>query len=175
MKAASKTLDLRGDNTTGWAIVHRMNCRARLKEGERAHGLYQRLISEKTTPNLWTLHPPFQIDANFGSMAGVVEMLLQSHEEYMELLPALPKAWDNGSYKGLVARGNFVVDVEWSAGRATSITITSRLGGECRLACRGIADAVLTDIAGAPVAFSKEPNDRIRFNTTKGGRYTLMP
>lgn len=175
MTAASKTLDLRGDNTTGWAIAHRMNCRARLKEGEKAHGLYQRLISEKTTPNLWTLHPPFQIDANFGAMAGVVEMLLQSHEECIELLPALPKAWENGSYRGLVARGDFVVDAQWKDGRATHITVISRNGGECRVAYPGIGNARVTDAAGDPVAANKEPGDRIRFSTTKGGRYTLIP
>jgi len=175
MTAASKTLDLRGDNTTGWAIAHRMNCRARLKEGEKAHGLYQRLISEKTTPNLWTLHPPFQIDANFGAMAAVVEMLLQSHEEYIELLPALPKAWENGSFKGLVARGNFVVDAEWGDGRAKRITVTSRNGGECRITYTGVGDLRVTDAAGASVIVNKETGDQIRFNTTKGGMYTLIP
>ena len=175
MTAASKTLDLRGDNTTGWAIAHRMNCRARLKEGEKAHGLYQRLIAEKTTPNLWTLHPPFQIDANFGAMGGVVEMLIQSHEEYIELLPALPKAWQDGSYKGLVARGNFVVDVAWSAGRAKQITVNSRNGGECRIAYRDAGKTNVTDAVGATVVVTKESGDRIRFNTTKGGRYTLLP
>jgi alpha-L-fucosidase 2 len=175
MTAASKTLDLRGDNTTGWAIAHRMNCRARLNEGEKAHGLYQRLIAEKTTPNLWTLHPPFQIDANFGAMAAVVEMLLQSHEEYIELLPALPKAWQNGSFKGLVARGNFVVDAEWKDGKATCITVTARMGGECRIAYTGIGRASVTDAAGAPVVVNKGPGDRISFNTTKGVRYTMLP
>jgi alpha-L-fucosidase 2 len=175
MTAASKTLDLRGDKTTGWAIAHRMNCRARLKEGEKAHDLYARLISERTVPNLWTLHPPFQIDANFGAMAGVVEMLLQSHEEYIVLLPALPKAWQNGSFKGLVARGNFVIDAVWKDGKASSIAVTSRNGGECRIACTGGGEMRVTDAAGTPVAVNKGPGDRISFNTTKGGRYTLTP
>jgi len=175
MTAASKSLDLRGDNTTGWAIAHRMNCRARLKEGEKAHGLYQRLISEKTTPNLWTLHPPFQIDANFGAMAGMVEMLLQSHEGYIDVLPALPKAWENGSYKGLVARGNVVVDAEWKDGRATRITVTARKGGECRLACPGIGNAKVTDATGAQIEVTKVSGDRMRFPMTSGGKYTLLP
>lgn len=175
MTAASKTLDLRGDKTTGWAIAHRMNCRARLKEGDKAHDLYARLIAEKTTPNLWTLHPPFQIDANFGAMAGVVEMLLQSHEEYIELLPALPKAWQNGSFKGLVARGNFVIDTEWKDGKATCITVTSRNGGECRIGYTVVGEMRVTDASGASLVVNKENIDRIRFNTTKGERYTLLP
>ena len=173
MSAASKTLDLRGDKTTGWAIVHRMNCRARLKEGEKAHGLYARLLTERTTPNLWTLHPPFQIDANLGAMAGVVEMLVQSHEEAVDLLPALPKAWQNGSFKGLVARGNFVVDAQWTNGRATRISVTSRNGGEFRLSHAGLGAASVTNTAGSPVEVFKEKDDRIRFNTTKGDKYTL--
>ncbi|MDT8389754.1 MAG: glycoside hydrolase family 95 protein [Lentisphaeria bacterium] len=174
MRAAMKTLDLRGDRTTGWAIAHRMNCRARLKQGDKAHDLYARLLAEKTTPNLWTLHPPFQIDANLGAMAGVVEMLLQSHEEYIELLPALPKAWQNGRFEGLVARGNFVVDAEWIDGRATRVTVTSRDGGECRLACPGIENAGITDQTGNPVPARKEATDRITFATVKGKRYHLV-
>jgi alpha-L-fucosidase 2 len=175
MTAASKTLDMRGDKTTGWAIAHRTNCRARLKEGDKAHGSYQRLIAEKTTPNLWTLHPPFQIDANFGAMSGVVEMLLQSHEDHIVVLPALPKAWENGSYKGLVARGNFVVDAEWKNGSATRVTVTSRNGGECRLTYSGIGNATVTDASGARIAVTKDPGDRIRFPTKEGGKYLIRP
>lgn len=175
MTAASKTLDLRGDQTTGWAIAHRMNCRARLKEGEKAHGSYQRLIAEKTTPNLWTLHPPFQIDANFGAMSGVAEMLLQSHEDHIVVLPALPKAWESGSYKGLVARGNFVVDAEWKNGSTTRVMVTSRKGGECRLTFSGIGNATVTDATGAQIAVTKEPGDRVRFSTKEGGKYLIRP
>lgn len=134
MQAASKTLDLRGDKTTGWALAHRMNSRARLGEGEKAHEVYQRFIRERTVPNLWTLHPPFQIDGNLGTMAGVAEMLLQSHEGTIKILPALPKAWNTGSFQGLVARGNFVVSCEWREGKPTTISIHSKSGGTCRLA-----------------------------------------
>ncbi len=171
--AASKTLDLRGDRTTGWAIVHRMNCRARLGEGDKARGLLALLISERTTPNLWTLHPPFQIDANLGAMAGVAEMLLQSHEEWIRPLPALPSAWETGEYKGLVARGNFVLDAQWKAGRATTLAVTSRRGGECRLEYPGIGDARVVNARGAAIAVVKATDNRITFNTTAGERYSL--
>jgi alpha-L-fucosidase 2 len=175
MNAAMKTLDLRGDQTTGWAIAHRMNCRARLRQGDKAHALLQRLISEKTVPNLWTLHPPFQIDGNLGAMAGVAEMLLQSHEGWIDLLPALPNAWKNGMFKGLVARGNFVVDAEWTDGQATRIVVTSRTGGVCRIAHPGIGEARVVNAAGAPMtpASGGQP-DRIAFNIAKGETYTLV-
>ncbi|HAV13253.1 MAG TPA: hypothetical protein DCX06_07170 [Opitutae bacterium] len=128
MQAASKTLDLRGNRTTGWAMAHRMNCRARLKEGEKAYEVYQKFISERTVSNLWTLHPPFQIDGSLGTMAGVAEMLLQSHAGYVETIPALPAAWANGSFEGLVARGNFVVSALWEDGKTQAIKIESRSG-----------------------------------------------
>ena len=172
--AAIKTLDLRGERTTGWAIAHRMNCRARLKQGDRAHNLFKRLISERTVPNLWTLHPPFQIDGNLGAMAGVVEMLLQSHEGWIDLLPALPQAWENGMFKGLVARGNFVVDAEWTAGRATHIVVTSNNGGLCRMTYPGIGEAKIVNAQGEPVAIDKGQGDKITFNTTTGETYTLV-
>jgi len=175
MTAAGKTLDLRGNNTTGWAMAHRMNCRARLRQGNKALEVYQKFIRERTTPNLWTLHPPFQIDGNLGTMAGVVEMLLQSHQGYIDVLPALPESWHTGSFSGLVARGNFVVSAEWKDGRATRITVTAHKGGECRLAYPEIGKANVTDAAGAPVAASKESDDQIRFNTTSGGKYSLLP
>lgn len=172
MQAARKTLDLRGDQTTGWAMVHRMTCRARLKQGGKAHGLLALLIAERTTPNLWTLHPPFQIDANLGAMAGVAEMLLQSHEGHIEVLPALPEAWKDGHFKGLVARGNFVVDARWQNGRATRIDVTSRMGGSCVIACPDITAAKVVDAFGKAITLAENQDGRIRFDTQKGGRYT---
>ncbi len=111
MAAAAVTLNLRGDISTGWAMAHRMICWARLRNAERALDLYRKFIVHKVTNNLWSLHPPFQIDGNFGTMAAVSEMLLQSHEGAIEPLAALPQEWAAaGSYSGLVARGNFVKD-----------------------------------------------------------------
>jgi len=172
-RAASKTLDLRGDKTTGWAMAHRMNTRARLMEGEKAHAVYRRFIQERAAPNLWTMHPPFQIDGNFGTMAGVVEMLLQSHADYISLLPALPQAWSTGSFNGLVARGNFVVGAEWRDGKATRVSIHSRSGGVCRLGFPGIDTVKITTADGTVISPRKVGAGRIEIDTSKGGVYSL--
>lgn len=173
MQAASKTLDLRGNNTTGWAMAHRMNCRARLGEGDKAHEVYQRFIRERTLPNLWTVHPPFQIDGSLGTMAGVAEMLLQSHASAIEVLPALPAAWRTGSFDGLVARGNFVVSAQWTDGTATAVSILSRCGGECRIAYPGIGTATVVDGGGNTVEITQNEQDRICFATAIGETYGI--
>ena len=173
MKAASKTLDLRGDKTTGWALAHRMNSRARLGEGEKAHEVYQRFLRERTVPNLWTLHPPFQIDGNLGTMAGVAEMLLQSHEGVIKTLPALPKAWNTGSFQGLVARGNFVVSAEWNEGKPTSVSVHSQSGGQCRIAFPGLDSAVVKDGKGQRSESSVDKQGLLSFATDAGGTYTV--
>ncbi|MFM8982332.1 MAG: glycosyl hydrolase family 95 catalytic domain-containing protein, partial [Spartobacteria bacterium] len=174
IQAASKTLDLRGDKTTGWALAHRMNSRARLGEGEKAHEVYQRFLRERTVPNLWTLHPPFQIDGNLGTMAGVAEMLLQSHEGTIKILPALPKAWNSGSFQGLVARGNFVVSADWAEGKPTAISIQSKSGRKCRISSPGIGAVTVKDGSGKPVKTTSESNDLIQFETTPGETYNIQ-
>lgn len=171
--AASKTLDLRGQNPVGWSMAHRMNMRARLDEGEAAHQEYQKLINERTLPNLLTAAPPFQIDASLGLIAGVAEMLLQSHEGYIEPLPALPEAWSEGHFDGLVARGNFVLSAEWVEGRATSMTVTSRAGGECRIRYPGIDTAGIVDSNERPVESASAEPGQIRFETIKGNAYHI--
>ena len=172
-QAASKTLDLRGNKTTGWALAHRMNCRARLGEGEKAHEVYQRFIRERTVPNLWTLHPPFQIDGSLGTMAAVAEMLLQSHAGSIQILPALPKAWHTGHVDGLVARGNFVVSAQWKGGKATELCILSRSGGECRIAHPDIGSAAVTDSSGNTVEVTRDGKDRVHFASLAGEKYTI--
>ena len=174
MKATSKTLDLRGNNTTGWAMAHRMNVRARTKEAEKAREVYSKFLRERTLPNLWTVHPPFQIDGNFGTMAGVAEMLIQSHEGFIELLPALPKAWGTGLFSGLVARGNFEIAAVWKEKEAISFDIISRSGGKCTLKYPNIQNAQIKNVSGGYVSFIKEDENRISFDTDKMDRYLIV-
>ena len=127
LAAARKTLDLRGDQSTGWALAHRICARARAGDGNRAHKLIGNLISTRTYNNLWDAHPPFQIDGNFGATAGIAEMLIQSHAGFIDLLPALPAAWKKkGSFRGLCARGAFEIDCDWADGKPVRVVVRSR-------------------------------------------------
>lgn len=166
-------LDNRGNNTTGWAMAHRMNLRARTKEAEKAHEVYSKFLKERTLPNLWTVHPPFQIDGNLGTMAGVAEMLIQSHEDYIEPLPALPSVWKNGEYNGLVARGNFEVAAKWENGKANYFKIIARNGGNCIFKYKNITGAKITNGSGKRVSYNIKADDMIEFNTVKSAEYFI--
>ena len=142
--AAANTLNQRGDMATGWSLGWKINFWARMLDGNHAFHIISNMLNVipyttewgprgGTYPNLFDAHPPFQIDGNFGCAAGVCEMLLQSHDNAVHLLPALPDAWSEGEVKGLQARGAFTVDISWAEGQLQQATVTSKIGGTLRL------------------------------------------
>lgn len=170
--AAKYSLTERGDESTGWALAHRLNAWARTGDGNHAHKLLAELLANRTNANLWDEHPPFQIDGNFGATAGIAEMLLQSHEGYISPLPALPDSWSKGSFSGLCARGAFEVGIEWSESTPRRMTLLSKVGGEVSVKMGANAKPHVTS-KGEEVPFSYDGR-LLTFRTAEGEEYEIV-
>jgi alpha-L-fucosidase 2 len=180
-KAAKTTLQLRGDDGTGWSKAWKINWWARLRDGDHAYKLIRDLMKYVDTggdgvmgggtyPNFFDAHPPFQIDGNFAGTAGMAEMLIQSHLGYIDLLPALPKAWAEGNIRGLRARGGFEVEMKWKAQKLSTAIVKSMLGGRCIIHTAAPVKVKGTDIVSTKISTGYQ----ISFKTLKGKTYGLV-
>ncbi len=187
--AVRRTLELRGDLASGWSMGWKINCWARLLDGNHAYTIIKNLFNPVgfgnsahrgggLYRNLLCAHPPFQIDGNFGYVAGVTEMLLQSHAGFIQLLPALPDVWSEGSVSGIKARGNFEIAMDWTAGKLSEAEITSLSGKECTLRC---AQPFTVKHKGKVVACSEPVQSKVNeyhqvtFSTKQGSDYKILP
>ena len=182
LEAALVSLNNRTDVSTGWGMGQRINTWARAGKGNKAYELITKQLKRVGTgqasgggtySNLWDAHPPFQIDGNFGATAGISEMLMQSNMGYINFLPALPDVWVNGSYDGLLARGNFEVGAKWKNGKAYELTVTSKNGGEAVVKYDKLHLSKLTNSKGEDIEFTVIEEDKISFNTEINETYTI--
>lgn len=173
LDSAKRTLDLRGEDCTGWALAYRILCRARTHDGNGAYRLLRKLLCEKTHDNLWDVHPPFQIDGNFGATAGIAEMLLQSGAGKISLFPAIPDAWKNVSFRNLRARGNFTVSAARGGGKIEFCRIQSLSGGRITVSAEGMKGVTVTEKKGGRSVKYSYRDNAITFDTERGGVYEI--
>ncbi len=171
--AARKTLDRRlshGGGHTGWSRAWIINMWARLADGEKAYENLVELLKSSTQYNLLDSHPPFQIDGNFGATAGIVEMVIQSHDGGIEFLPAIPHNWQEGEVKGLRARGGFTVDINWGKDDPVKAVIASSRGRDCTIITKGEITVLCNDIVQELV----HNGDKHSFSTEEGKQYKVV-
>jgi alpha-L-fucosidase 2 len=175
-EAARRTLELRGDDGTGWSLAWKINYWARMEDGARAHKLLRDLVrTDRLAPNMFDLHPPFQIDGNFGATSGIAEMLLHSHNGELHVLPALPTAWPAGSVSGLRGRGAHTVGITWTAGRAREFTIRPDRDGTVVLRTDVFTgEYAVVDVGdGTTPATTRIDSDSVRLTVRAGRTYRV--
>ncbi|WP_433537908.1 glycosyl hydrolase family 95 catalytic domain-containing protein [Micromonospora sp. CA-249363] len=173
-EAARRTLELRGDDGTGWSLAWKINYWARLEDGARAHKLLKDLVrTDRLAPNMFDLHPPFQIDGNFGATSGIAEMVLHSHNGELHLLPALPSAWPTGQVAGLRGRGGYTVGVAWTSGQADEISVRADRDGTVRLRARLFTGSfTLVDVTdGSTPSTTRPETDVVQLAVRAGHTY----
>jgi len=173
LDAARLTLEYRGDRSTGWALAHRFCAWARACDGDHAYTLLNTLLRERTYPNLWDVHPPFQIDGNFGGVAGITEMLLQSGNGCIALFPAMPTAWKTVSFRGLKARGNFTVSSSYADGKIEFAEIESVVGGKLSLRLGAQDNLSVTEKSTGRAIPTQTKNGVMTLQTQAGETYCI--